>query len=106
MFWTCIDSATFCVPSFEPRAFAASLRAIICSAVPPGSCEHGVAQLENFTACSSVAACFLPSSVLPVASIFSIVVERPPLGVQGVGHAVNATILRELSVFPAALLPF
>jgi hypothetical protein len=50
----------------------------------------GVGHAENFTACSKLAVCFLPSIVAPVASIFSAEVDRPPLGVQGLGHEVEA----------------
>jgi hypothetical protein len=84
--------------------------------------------------------CFFPSSVLPVASIFSGDIDRPPLGVLGVGHAASvaascksappvprssrllfappvsafgvgqpfnrASVLRLLSLLPAALFPF
>ena len=44
----------------------------------------------NFAACSKDAVCFFPSAVLPVASIFSMLADRPPLGVQGVGHPLMA----------------
>jgi hypothetical protein len=40
-----------------------------------------------------VAACFFPSAVRPVASIFSGLTERPPLGVHGLGHPVHALAL-------------
>jgi hypothetical protein len=43
------------------------------------------------TACSRLAVCFFPSAVFPVASIFSIDMERPPLGVFGVGHPTVLT---------------
>ncbi len=55
----------------------------------PDSVDLGVGQPTNFTACSSDAVCFLPSSVRPVASIFSGLMDRPPLGVAGVGHPVE-----------------
>jgi hypothetical protein len=74
--------------------------------VPPRSesVALGEVQALNFTACSSVAACFLPSAVAPVASIFSVETDRPPpLGVHGLGHAASATVLRLLSEFPASL---
>jgi hypothetical protein len=60
----------------------------------------------NFTACSSIAACFLPSAVIPVGSIFSIETDRPPLGVHGLGQpAIAAWALR--SRFPdGPLWPF
>lgn len=46
-----------------------------------------VGHVANFTACSRVAACFFPSAVLPVMSIFSMLVDLPPaLGRVGVGH--------------------
>ena len=54
------------------------------------SLAWGVVTVANFTACSSEAACFLPSSVLPVASIFSVLIERPPLGVHGDGTEVQS----------------
>src|SRR3990167_884494 len=48
--------------------------------------RFGVGQAANFTACSNDAVCFHPSAVLPVASIFSIEHDLPPLGVFGLGH--------------------
>ena len=65
-----------------------ALRSIAaCDARPSRqSLVVGVAQPANFTACSKLAVCFLPSTVRPVASIFSMLTERPPLGVFGVGH--------------------
>ena len=46
----------------------------------------GVGHIANFAACSRLAVCFRPSVVRPVASIFSTDMERPPFGVQGLGH--------------------
>jgi hypothetical protein len=54
-----------------------------------GAGKFGVGQPANFTACSRLAVCFLPSAVLPVASIFSIDIDRPPLDEIGVGHPVE-----------------
>ena len=55
--------------------------------------------------------CFLPSSVLPVASIFSMLIDRPPLGVFGVGRPASlATSFNGLALysssFPGAFAPF
>lgn len=60
------------------------------ASVTPGSVVAGERQPQNFTACSKLAVCFRPSTVFPVASIFSMLTERPPLGVHGVGHPVKS----------------
>lgn len=69
--------------------------------------EDGVGPCSNvnFTACSKLAVCFLPSTVRPVASILSIDVDRPPLGVHGVGQPVNHNGAACPSVSPKPL-PF
>ena len=59
------------------------------------SCAVGVPQPANFTACSRLAVCLRPSVVRPVASIVSMLTERPPDGVAGVGQPLtSATVLR------------
>ena len=60
-----------------------------CAGVP----AIGVGQPENFTACSRLAVCFLPSTVRPVASIFSVLTDLPPLGVFGVGQPAKLVCL-------------
>lgn len=53
----------------------------------------GVAQPANRAWCSSDAVCFLPSDVSPVASIFSVDIERPPFGTHGVAHPARVAVL-------------
>jgi hypothetical protein len=78
---------------FQPTSCAESLsvgpvfvRAALSSLPAAASAERGVSHVANFTACSKLAVCFAPSIVLPVASILSVLVDRPPLGVHGVGQ--------------------
>jgi hypothetical protein len=73
------------------RAAAPGSRSTPCEGPPFGpSCWKGVGQPVNFTACSRDAVCFFPSTVRPVASLFSIGIDRPPEGVFGVGHPVQS----------------
>ena len=62
---------------------------------------------ENFTACSSDAVCFRPSAVRPVASILSVLTDRPPLGVFGVGQPAKVLTCGRLTVAfdPSGLRP-
>jgi hypothetical protein len=70
-----------------------------CAGVP----AIGVGQPVNFTACSSDAVCFRPSAVRPVASIFSMLTDRPPLGVFGVGQPVNCDTMPSFLCSPPRL---
>jgi hypothetical protein len=58
--------------------------------LPSTSFTIGVGHEANFATCSRLTVCFFPSSVFPVADIFSIDTERPPEGVLGVGHPLRA----------------
>lgn len=90
------------VPSLSPmRCFIARC----ASGDFPSSFATGVGQPAKSTTSFSVTCTLRPSGVLPSAVVPS-GGFCPPLGVVGVGHPASSTVLRLLSLFPAALLPF